>query len=191
METIKKMLEIFDGFQDVLELLPYRNLISFISFLQNKTDAKQLKQQIGRGISQMEGIRDENLSKEYILIRVTQSAKEGLTICRKFPINDFEILVNLTKQSFVEGVSDRIIIKHLQSGIECVITLDVFEILIRMSNGLLPGSDEQQVVLDEIAEFKSRLHRMETKNLLLIESSGQIHHITQENGRIIRTREVA
>ena len=185
-----KLLDAFDGIQDPWDLLPYRHLKIFVEALLNGKDSAQLKQQIGRGISQLEGIRDGNLAKEYILIRVTQSAKEGLTICRKFPINDFEICINPNKQSYVEEVPDRIIIKHIASGIHCVVTLDVFELLLRMSYGLLPGSDEQQVVLDEIAEFKSRLHRIQTKNLLLIESSGQVHHITQLDGRIIRTQEV-
>jgi hypothetical protein len=186
----QKLLDAFEGIQDPWDLLPYRHLKMFAEFLMDGKDSAQLKQQLGRGISQLEGIRDGNLAKKFILIRVMQSAKEGLTICREFPLIDFELSINPNNQSYVEEVSDRIIIKHITSGIQCVVTLDVFELLLRMSYGLLPGSDEQQVVLDEIAEFKSRLHRIQTKNLLLIESNGQVHHITQQDGRIIRTQEV-
>ena len=138
----------------------------------------------------MEGIRNSDISTKYLLIRVTQNTKEGLTICKKLPIEDFKVFTPRNQYSFMETITDKITFKHEPSDIQFIITLDLFEILIRMSEGQLPFSKEQKAVLDELADFKSRLHRYQSQDLLLLESNGQVHHITQHEGMIIReTRE--
>ncbi|MEK8017643.1 MAG: hypothetical protein VSS75_012295, partial [Candidatus Parabeggiatoa sp.] len=156
--------------------------------LQNKGNRDELCEMICRDISQTEGIRDTGGRewKNDLLSRVTQSVKEGLTICKKLPANEFEVLTPLNTPPFIESLPDKMIFKHTQTGIQCVLTLDVFEILLRMAAGQLPSSHEQKAVLDELHDFKSRLHRYHAKDLLLIESNGQVHHVTQQNGKIIR-----
>ncbi len=174
------------GINTAFDLLPYRYFKDFVKYLQGNHD--ELCKTICRGISQTEGIRDTGIGerKNHLLIRVKQSVKEGLTICKKLPADKFEVLIPSSKPQFIESLPDKIIFKHSQTGIQCVLTLDVFEILLRMAAGQLPSSNEQKAILDELHEFKSRLHRYQAKDLLLIESNGQVHHITQQNGKIIR-----
>lgn len=176
------------GVRKSVMLLPYRHLKLFIRHLNKKGNLDKLREDICHGISQMEGIRDFRISKKFLLIRVTQNAKEGLTICKKLPIEDFEVFTpkNKNQHHFIETMADKIIFKHKPSGIQFVITLDLFEVLFRMSKGQLPSSEEQKAVLDELADFKSRLHRYQSQDLLLIESNSQVHHITQREGMIIR-----
>lgn len=176
------------GLNTAFDLLPYRYFDNFIKHLQNKSNSEELRDRICRGISQTEGIRDTGVGEwqNHLLIRVKQSVKEGLTICKKLPTDEFEVLIPSITPPFIESIPDRIIFRHTQTGIQCVLTLDVFEILLRMAAGQLPSSREQKAVLDELHDFKSRLHRYQAKDLLLIESNGQVHHITQRNGKIIR-----
>lgn len=174
------------GVQKSVKLLPYRHLKLFIRHLNKRGNLEKLRERLCRGISQMEGIRDSDISTEYLLIRVTQNTKEGLTICKKLPIADFKVFTPNNQHSFIETIADKIIFKHEPSGIQFVITLDLFEVLIRMSEGQLPFSDEQKAVMDELADFKSRLHRYQSQDLLLLESNGQVHHITQRDGVIVR-----
>jgi len=174
------------GVRKALHLLPYRHLKLFIRHLNKKGNLGKLRESLCRGISQMEGIRNSDMATKYLLIRVTQNAKEGLTICKKLPIEDFMVFTPKNQHSFIETIADKIIFKHEPSGIQFVITLDLFEILLRMSKGQLPFSEEQKAILDELADFKSRLHRYQSQDLLLLESNGQVHHITQHEGMIIR-----
>jgi len=174
------------GVREAVKLLPYRHLELFIQHLNKKGYIEKLRESLCRGIAQMEGIRNSDISTKHLLIRVTQNAKEGLTICKKLPIEDFKVFTPRNQYSFMETITDKITFKHEPSDIQFIITLDLFEILIRMSEGQLPFSKEQKAVLDELADFKSRLHRYQSQDLLLLESNGQVHHITQHEGMIIR-----
>lgn len=174
------------GVQNALDLLPYRFLNLFIQHLNKNGSREELKDNICGSFSQMEGIRDFTISKKYLLIRVTQNTKEGLTICKKLPSNDFDVFTPDNKHPFIESICNKLIFKHNDSGIHFILSLDLFEILMRMSDGLLPFSEEQKAVLDELADFKSRLHRYKAQDLLLIESNGQFHQITQRDGIIVR-----
>ncbi|MBF0233167.1 MAG: hypothetical protein HQK65_09035 [Desulfamplus sp.] len=136
----------------------------------------------------MEGIKDTGKTeyKSHLLLRVDQSAKEGLTICKKISSDEFNVFIPKNRLEFIETIPDKIIFQHKETGIQCILTLDIFEIIMRLSKGQLPLSKEQKAILDELNDFKSRLHRHHAKDLLLIESNGQVHHITQQNGKIIR-----
>jgi hypothetical protein len=179
------------GVTEVWELLPYRHFESFLDYLRHQNPTA-LRRKICRGISQTEGIPevdiDSSHSQSHLLIRVTENVKEGLIVCKKLPADEFEVFIPNPPQVFMEHLPDRIIFKHQPTGIQCVLTLDIFEILLRLADGQLPVSREQVAVLDELNDFKSRLHRYQTKDLLLLETNGQIHHVTQRNGKIIRQR---
>jgi len=177
------------GVTEVWELLPYRHFETFLNYLRHQ-DPTALRRKICRGISQTEGIPEVDIdgshSKSHLLIRVTENVKEGLIVCKKLPADEFDVFIPNRDQPFLENLPERMVFKHRPTGIQCVLTLDIFEILLRMAEGQLPVSREQVAVLDELNDFKSRLHRYQTKDLLLLETNGQVHHVTQRQGKIIR-----
>jgi hypothetical protein len=171
-----------------IELLPYRHFLEFIQHLNRAGDREAFRDKICEGISRTENIGSLEETRGYLLLRVTESVKEGLIVCKKLPRAEFSAWTPQSELPFIERIPDRIVFKHEPTRMRCELTLDVFEILCRMAKGQLPESREQHAILDELHSFKSHLQRHQSKELLLIETNGQIHEITQEAGKIIRQR---
>ena len=145
-----------------------------------------MREDLSRGIAQLEGIRDTELAKNNIMIKITQNSKEGLTACKKFPIEEFEVFTPKNEKLYLETMPNQMFLKHKETGIQTKINLDIYEIIRRMAEGQLPASEEQKPVLDELTDFKSRLHRIQSDDILLIESNGLYHHVTKVEGEIQR-----
>ena len=181
-----KLLENFDEIEIYYDLLPYSSLKKYLKNLRKEGNTHLLREDLSRGIAQLEGIRDTELAKNNIMIKITQNSKEGLTACKKFPIEEFEIFTAKNEKLYLETMPNQMFLKHKETGIQTKINLDIYEILRRMAEGQLPSSEEQKPVLDELTDFKSRLHRIQSDDILLIESNGLYHHITKAEGEIQR-----
>ncbi len=185
----EKVIDDFDEVESFYDLLPYYHLKKFIKNLKRDGNIFLLRQDLAEGIAQLEGIREKELAKKNIMIRITQNSKVGLTVCKKIPIDEFDVFTPRNDNKYLETIPNQMFLKHRDTGIQTRVNLDVYEILKRMSEGQLPSSDEQKPVLDELIEFKSRLQRLQSNDILLIESNGFYHHITKNYGNIIRVKQ--
>ena len=68
---------------------------------------------------------------------------------------------------------------------KCLI-IDLFELLLRLADGLTAHSAELRPLLEELAPFKNRVQLSNTVDLLLLEAGGTRHLLTQKDGRIVR-----
>lgn len=181
-----KILESFDEVEIFYDLIPYSYLKKYLKNLRKEGNIHLLREDLSRGIAQLEGIRDTELAKNNIMIKITQNSKEGLTACKKFPIEEFEVFTPKNEKLYLETMPNQLFLKHKETGIQTKINLDIYEIIKRLAEGQLPSSEEQKPVLDELTDFKSRLHRIQSDDILLIESNGLYHHITKVEGEIQR-----
>lgn len=179
----------FNELENYYDLLPYKYLKSFLKHLKKQGNTELLRRDISKGIAQLEGIRIPSLAEKRLLIKITHNSKEGLTVCKQFPIEEFEIFTPRNEKKYLETIPHQMFIRHKESKIQTKINLDIFEILRRMADGQLPVSEEQKPILDELTEFKSRLHRLKADELLLIESNGLYHFIRKSKGQIERVVE--
>lgn len=183
-----KLLEKFEEIEIYYDLIPYSFLKKYLKNLRMEGNLQLLREDISKGIAQLEGIRDSELAKNNIMIKITQNSKQGLTACKKFAIEEFEIFTSKNEKLYLETMPNQMFLRHKEKGIQTKINLDIYEILRRMAEGQLPSSEEQKPVLDELTDFKSRLHRLQSNDLLLIESNGLYHHITKADGEIRRVQ---
>ena len=64
----------------------------------------------------------------------------------------------------------------------------MFELLMRMAEGLQPSSPEFQPLLEDLALFKNTLLLGESVDLILIESQQSVYSIMQKDGKIMLKR---
>lgn len=185
----EKLREEFNEIEEYHNLLPYKYLKSYLKHLKKQGNIELLRRDISKGIAQLEGIRIPSLAEKRLLIKITHNSKEGLTVCKQFPIEEFEIFTPRYEKKYLETIPHQMFLRHKESKIQTKINLDIFEILRRMADGQLPASEEQKPILDELTEFKSRLHRLKADELLLIESNGLFHFIQKSKGQIERVVE--
>jgi hypothetical protein len=175
-----------EGISRFTDLLPYRYLNEFLDMLRAGSVDTTMVKKICMGISHVEGVRDREVVSESLVVRVTYNAKEGLVICREFRHDEFTVKVQKRDTPYIESVPDRLILYHKPTTMKVELTLDLFELLMRTADGLVANSEEHKPVLDELADFKARLHRSKSENLLLIEDNGQKHRIRQHGGKVVR-----
>lgn len=81
-----------------------------------------------------------------------------------------------------------VVLQHVSGLPRLVITMDMFELLMRMADGLQPTAPEFKPLLDDLKLFKDSLLLSETRDLVLIENQHRVHLVTQQGGKIVRTR---
>ena len=113
-------------------------------------------------------------------------------VLKQLPLEEFELRVEDQESkgaSMVEQLPEHLMLVHKHSGIPRLeITLDLFELLMKMADGLQPTAPEFRPLLEDLKLFKDTLLLRETRDLILIENQYKVHRVAQERGKIVRTR---
>jgi len=173
-----------------LALLPYRYARDFIDLLDNQFDAEeveQIRERIALGLLRSDGII-EDVPEGTLSVLVRASEEQQLLVLNQFPLSDFTLQAEHTSErDIIERLPETLILEHRQGYPRLEINLDLFELLMRLADGLLPETVEFQPLLEDLKPFKNALILGETRDLVLIESRYRLHRITQEAGKIVRT----
>ena len=120
-------------------------------------------------------------------VAVTTSRQYQLTVLKQFPLDDFRLkIVRPRSTGLIETIPELLLLEHRSGTPRLEITLDLFELLMRMAEGLQPNAPEFQPLLEDLMPFKSALLLQETRNLVLVENQRRLHHVTQRDGKIVR-----
>lgn len=173
-------------------LLPYQYAQNFVDLLDDRfTDEgfADFLEGIALGILRSDGII-EDVPEGMLSIKVSASEEQQLVVLKQLPIEDFVLRVNALKSNtMVEQLPEHLVLVHKHSGIPRLeITLDLFELLMKMADGLQPTAPEFRPLLEDLKLFKDTLLLRETRDLILIENQYKVHRVVQEHGKIVRTR---
>ena len=170
-------------------LLPYRYADLFFQALNgDKAMLYNLKRRLALGI-----LRSDNINvspqTEQLGIKVSASDEQQLVILKQFPLDRFQLDVSPPANglNMVESIPETLRLRLLGASLQLSITLDLFELLMRFADGLQPSAPEFQPLLEDLVPFKSTLLLNESRDLVLVENGRHVHHITQRDGKIVRT----
>jgi hypothetical protein len=88
----------------------------------------------------------------------------------------------------VERLPEVVVLQHRSGTPRLEMALDLFELLMRMAEGLQPTAPEFKPLLEDLKLFKDVLLLHETRDLILIENQHRVHLVTQDNSKIVRIR---
>jgi serine/threonine protein kinase len=172
------------------QLLPYQYAKDFVALLDDRLDDERIawiREQLALGILHSDGIV-EDVPPGKLSVQVSASEEQQLVVLKQFPLEDFEVYAEPRYgMQMIEKIPEIVIFEHTSGMPSLEITVDLFELLMRMANGLLPDAQEYQPLLEDLKRFKDALLLQETRDLVLIENQHRVHYITQRNGNIIRT----
>lgn len=171
------------------ELLPYEHAGAFIAALQDQNNRSTLLQTIAQGILHSDGMVGQQTTG-FLTTTVTSSAEQQLVILKQLPLSEFRLhMVQPAHRAGIESIPELLVLEHTSGTPRLELTLDMFELLMRMAEGLQPDAPEFRPLLEDLAPFKSALLLQTTRDLVLIESQYRTHKITQRNGSIIRVQQ--
>lgn len=167
-------------------LLPYRYAIRFLRLLYGRIDPEVVLQQLALGLLRSDEVF-EDVPANKMSIKVSSSDEQQLVVLKQLPLEEFELGVSSPQNTqLIETLPDIVILQHKTGYPRLEITLDLFELLMQMANGLQPNAQEYSSLLEDLKPFKNALLLRETQELILIESQFRVHRIEQQNGKIIR-----
>ena len=174
------------------KLLPYQYAQNFVDLLDgnfSEEDVAEFLEGIALGILRSDGIT-EDVPEGKLSVKVSVSEEQQLVILKQLPLEEFEVRVEKPKDTnMVEQLPEYLVLVHKKSGTPRLrITLDLFELLLRMADGLQPTAPEFKPLLEDLKLFKDTLLLRETRDLILIENQSRTHLVTQRDGKIVRTR---
>jgi hypothetical protein len=110
-------------------------------------------------------------------------------VLKQLPLEEFEFLVEYPDGTdMIERLPEMVVLKHYSDLPRLEITLDLFELLMRMADGLQPTAPEFRPLLEDLKLFKDVLLLRETRDLILIENQRHVHFVTQSDNKVMRTR---
>jgi len=121
-------------------------------------------------------------------VKVIASTEQQLVVLKQLPLKDFELKVDYPEGThMVERLPEIVVLKHYSGLPRLEITLDLFELLMRMAEGLQPTAPEFRPLLEDLKLFKDVLLLRETRDLILIENQHRVHLVTQRDSKVVRT----
>ncbi len=176
-----------------LALLPYQYAQTFVELLENAYEedgVAEIREQLALGILRSDGVIEdviENMQPRQFSVKVSASEEQQLVILKQLPLNDFRLYPRQLREDMLEKIPEVLILEHKSGYPRLEISLDMFELLMRLADGLTPDAPELQPLLEDLKLFKDVLLLQETRDLVLIENHYRVHSITQRNGKIVRT----
>ena len=174
-----------------LTLLPYQHSKLFIMLLDGRLDVEEmleLRKRLALGILRSDGVMEE-VPTGKLSIKVSSSIEQQLMVLKQIPLEEFEFKVEHPQGTdMVERLPENVVLKHYSGLPRLDITLDLFELLMRMADGLQPTAPEFRPLLEDLKLFKDVLLLRETRDLVLIENQNRVHYITQRNNKVVRER---
>lgn len=176
-----------------LTLLPYQHSKLFMMLLDGRLDDDEmleLRKRLALGILRSDGVMEEGKVLEGKLsIKVSASIEQQLVVLKQLPLEEFEFVVEQPQGiGMVERLPENVVLRHYSKLPRLEITLNLFELLMRMADGLQPTAPEFRPLLEDLKLFKDVLLLRETRDLILIENQHRVHYVTQRNNKIVRER---
>lgn len=174
-----------------LKLLPYQYFDLFTLLLDRNLadeELEELRKKLALGILRSDGIV-EDVPEGMLSVKVSSSEEQQLVILKQLPLEEFRLNVESPHGTdMVECLPEIVVLQHRAGTPRLEINVDLFELLMRMAEGLQPTSPEFRPLLEDLRLFKDVLLLHETRDLILIENQQRVHLVTQRAGKIVRTR---
>lgn len=174
-----------------LALLPYEYSKLFMMLLDGRLDDEEMQklhEVVILGILRSDGVIEE-VPPGKLTVKVSSSIEQQLVVLKQLPLEEFEFRVELPQGTdMVERLHEMVVLKHYSGLPRLEITLDLFELLMRMADGLQPTAPEFRPLLEDLKLFKDVLLLRETRDLILIENQHRVHYVTQRDNKVVRER---
>jgi hypothetical protein len=201
-DSIRRKL-LFEGNDDKMQsklmagwrdLLPYssKNFKLYENFLQTGTDPNnELRNSIILAISKSERIYNDVVGSENLCIRSTNSSKSNTKAFYGFSAADFKVEVHHIGQqeNYIEYKPYSVVFKHIDGSAQLEISLDLFEILMRIKEGYVPTSTEIKTFFLNLEMFKRRVVTKHSESVFLTEDDTNLFKIERSAGnKLVMTK---
>ena len=174
------------------QLLPYDNLPDFMSYIATGADdGGRLKEAIIHAISRSETIYDGQRGKENVCIRTRHDASSKVKAFFVYPADQFALRLPEpgSPGAYIEFLPSNIVLGHVHRPVALEISLDLYEMLMRIRDGYVPAAGEMRAFFLNLLMFKKQLMATPSERLLITDNDYRIYQLarTASNGVALST----
>lgn len=169
------------------QLLPYDNLLEFMTYVESGQDpGGHLKEAVILAISRSETIYDSQRARENICIRTRQDTSARVKAYFVYPADQFALDLPETgaQAAYIEYLPANIILRQIGHPVSLDISLDLYEMLMRIRDGYMPAAGEMRAFFLNLLMFKKQLMTTPSERLLITDNDDRIFQLTRntQNG---------
>lgn len=165
-----------------LHLLPYRYAAVFFEVLAERHPLRKIRAQIANGIWRSDHVTVD-LPPDHLNLVIDHSKAQRLIVAKEFELDDFFLQIQQPRGAEgIEALPEGLVFEHRSGTPKLSITLDLFELLLRLDEGFLADTPELRPLLEDLVPFKSTMLLDMAKSLVLIESGRYRHRLEQYQG---------
>lgn len=168
------------------EMLPYRSLDDLQELVATKAGeglaaaCEKLRDRVVEAVSRAEGLRDAELRRRYLALRVTRSAGVPLRSFRLFPKEDFELEIARPPSAgnYLEHAPDAVELVAKGGAARLRISLDLLEMLEMIRAGYRPTTADLQGLFVNLLIFRNELLTRTFDRVLVTENDQEFFEIS-------------
>lgn len=167
------------------KLVPYAYAGTFINLLAGVQPlGSAISAQLASGIWRSDNVNTE-LPSGHLNLVIDHAESQRLIVAKEFSLDDFRLtLQQPLSAEVIEAIPEGLVLEHRTGTPKLHITLDLFELLMRLADGLHANTPELRPLLEDLVPFKSTLLLDTAKSLVLIEAGRYRHRLEQHQGRL-------
>ena len=162
--------------------MPYDNIAEFMRFINTNSDPTgHLSSQVILGISKSENIHNEARGRENVCIRTRHDIESRVRAFFTYPSNQFVLEREPTpiQAQFVEFLPAALQLIHKERGVRLEISLDLYEMLMRIRAGYVPAAGEMRTFFLNLLMFKKQLMSNPSSRLLITDNDYTLYEMTR------------
>jgi serine/threonine protein kinase len=163
--------------------LPYQHLSAFREALQ-AVETTEIVPSLLRGLSRSDEV-DLQPGDDRLAVRVSGTPDGEFVVVKLFGADEFALVRPSGHGQFVETLPDELVLQHT-TGPSLSLTLDLFELLMRLRDGYTPGPTELGPLLEDLTVFKRQLLSRPSFEVLLLTGGEDSHRVTSRGGVLAR-----
>jgi len=167
------------------QLLPYSYASTFIDLLARvRPLSTTISARIASGIWRSDNVNTE-LPPGRLNLVIDHSEAQRMIVAKEFSLDDFGLSLQQPQGAdVIEAIPEGLVLENRSGTPKLIITLDLFELLMRLADGFNAYTPELQPLLEDLVPFKSSLLLDTAKSLVLIEAGRYRHRLEQHQGRL-------
>jgi len=163
-------------------MLPYRYIQEFLELVGSSgqpANEQEMKSKIAFAISRATGMRQKSYAQNNVVLRASSTSKTSIKSFRLFPISQFSLQVPILGKlaDYIEYTPDCLFFQHNDQSVYLTISLDLFELLYQISNGMVPSPADIQGYFLNLSIFKNALAHLPYREALLTEDDQEFYRI--------------
>ncbi len=181
------------GYSSWMEMLPFKSFGEFMGAFTDTDTLEKVRNNVLDAINISERIYNNGITANNLCIRTNANSKSLIKAFSQFPKVEFRCIVKRAgKQGlYLEYCPNTIIFRYKDDQNKQIdLNLDLYELLVKIGNGYIPGGKELRDFFLNLLLFKKQLTALPASSILLTEDEKRYFRLRKSGNQVLSIEEI-